>query len=187
MSSLKLCDEVLIALRRITRAIDLHSRKLMQTAGITGPQLLVLQVLDRHGAMTVGRLAKLVNLSQGTITSILDRLERRELVIRARSEEDRRRVLACLSEAGHTTLARAPTPLQQDFVDAFEGLETWEQLQILAAVERLATMMKAETLPAEPILDSDSLAQSPTDQGESSGKKQASRRPLDTSSGGRSD
>ena len=39
MSPLSLEDQVLVALRRITRAIDLHSRELMQEIGLTAPQL----------------------------------------------------------------------------------------------------------------------------------------------------
>ena len=36
-------DEVLIALRQIIRATDLYSRKLSKVAGLTAPQLLILQ------------------------------------------------------------------------------------------------------------------------------------------------
>jgi len=38
-------DEVLVALRRIIRATDLHSRQLSKIAGLTAPQLLILQLL----------------------------------------------------------------------------------------------------------------------------------------------
>ena len=39
MSLLSIEDQVLVAMRRITRAIDLHSRGLMQAIGLTAPQL----------------------------------------------------------------------------------------------------------------------------------------------------
>ena len=35
---LSLEDQVIVALRRITRAIDLHSRELMKLVGLTSPQ-----------------------------------------------------------------------------------------------------------------------------------------------------
>ena len=38
-----LSEQMLVALRRVMRAVDLHSRKLMQSHGLTGPQALVLQ------------------------------------------------------------------------------------------------------------------------------------------------
>ena len=42
-------NEVMSALRRIIRAIDLHSRALVQRFGLTGPQLTVLKELLAEG------------------------------------------------------------------------------------------------------------------------------------------
>lgn len=36
-------DEVLVALRQIIRAIDMHSKRLIKEAGLTSPQLLLLK------------------------------------------------------------------------------------------------------------------------------------------------
>ena len=41
-------DEVLVALRQIIRAIDMHSRRLIKEAGLTSPQLLLLKGIDEH-------------------------------------------------------------------------------------------------------------------------------------------
>jgi hypothetical protein len=35
------CEQILISLRRIIRAVDLHSRLLLQQHGLTGPQLAI--------------------------------------------------------------------------------------------------------------------------------------------------
>ncbi|HEY9148344.1 MAG TPA: MarR family transcriptional regulator, partial [Gammaproteobacteria bacterium] len=109
--------DVLISLRRIIRAIDMRSRRLMQQAGFTGPQLLVLQALGAHEEMSAGDLAREVNLSQGTVTSILGRLEKRELIQRIRSHTDRRKVYVTLTEEGKAQLASAPTLLQERFIE----------------------------------------------------------------------
>ena len=47
LTVLGLEDQVIVALRRITRAIDLHSRGLMQQVGLTAPQLAALQAIGR--------------------------------------------------------------------------------------------------------------------------------------------
>ena len=65
---------------------------------------------------------------------------------------DRRRVIVTLTEKGEELGASAPKPLQDSFVDRFVRLESWEQHQIVAALERVATMMDAEELDAAPIL-----------------------------------
>jgi DNA-binding MarR family transcriptional regulator len=145
--------DVLITLRRIIRAIDMRSRRLMQQAGLTGPQLLVLQALGQHEEMTAGDLARGVNLSQGTVTSILDRLEKRVLIERIRSQTDRRKVYVKLTEEGKKQLASAPTLLQERFIERFVELKDWEQNQILASLQRLAEMMDAQDIDAAPVLD----------------------------------
>lgn len=145
--------DVLISLRRIIRAIDMRSRRLMQQAGFTGPQLLVLQALAAHEEMTAGDLAREVNLSQGTITSILGRLEKRDFIQRIRSHTDRRKVYVKLTEDGRKQLATAPTLLQERFIERFSELKDWEQSQILASLQRLAEMMDAQDIEAAPVLD----------------------------------
>ena len=145
-------DEVLVALRRIIRAIDLRSKKLLQTSGLTGPQLLVLQAIGQGGELASGDLARQVSLSQATITSILDRLERRHLVQRTRDTRDKRKVLARLTEEGQQALKNAPTLLQEDFINRFQRLESWEQTLLLSSLQRIAQMMDAQDLDASPLL-----------------------------------
>ena len=76
--------QVVAALRRIIRAIDLHSRSLVQRFGLTGPQLVVLKELIERSPRPVSELAAAVNLSQATVTGILDRLERKDMIARVR-------------------------------------------------------------------------------------------------------
>ena len=69
-------DRVIAALRRIVRAIDLHSHQLFERFSVTGPQLIALQELARLGRVPVGVLARNVHVSHPTMTGILDRLEK---------------------------------------------------------------------------------------------------------------
>lgn len=152
-------EDVLIAIRKIIRATDLHSRKLTKTVGLTAPQLLVLQAIRDLGAVAISRLSSEVSLSQATVTTILDRLEKRGLVDRRRSEQDKRVVHALLTDAGRAVVESAPTPLQEAFSVRFEQLETWEQSLILSALQRVAAMMDAEDIDASPFLELGDLSQ----------------------------
>jgi len=145
-------NEILVALRRIMRAIDLHSKQLERLAGLTVPQLLIMKKVLEAGELSVGDLARRVSLSQGTVTSILKRLEFKGLVDKHRPDDDRRKVLIRLTPEGQTKFARSPELLQQEFVNRFEALEPWEQKMLTSAVERIATIMDAETVDASPIL-----------------------------------
>lgn len=79
-SNLSIEDQVIVALRRITRAIDLHSKGLVNEVGLTAPQLATLLAVQRLHPINVSALAKSVHLSQATMTGILNRLEKRGLV-----------------------------------------------------------------------------------------------------------
>jgi DNA-binding MarR family transcriptional regulator len=146
-------DEELTALRRVNRATDLHSRHLEKTVGLTAPQLLLLQILRQRGQITIGALASEMNLSQATVTTVMDRLEDRQLVARTRGETDKRKVFASLTEAGEKLVINAPTLLQQHFIRQFQDLQDWEQAMILSSLQRVAQMMDAQHLDASPVLD----------------------------------
>ncbi|PWK47311.1 MarR family winged helix-turn-helix transcriptional regulator [Pleionea mediterranea] len=146
-------EELLISLRRIIRSIDLHSKKLNKTSGMTGPQLLVLQEVYKERGITAKRIAENVNLSQGTITTILDKLESRDLVNRIRSETDRRRVSLFLTEKGSLLLEKAPKPMQEEFIERFKNLDEWEQNLLLSSFSRVAQMMDASKIDAAPLLE----------------------------------
>jgi len=92
-------DEVLVALRQIIRAIDMHSKRLIKEAGLTSPQLLLLKGINELGQISMRQLADHTNMSQATATTIMDRLESRQLVQRIRSETDKRKVHATLTDA----------------------------------------------------------------------------------------
>ncbi|TNF04460.1 MAG: MarR family transcriptional regulator, partial [Gammaproteobacteria bacterium] len=103
-------EQVLIALRRVIRATDLYSKHLAKTSGLTAPQILLLQAIRDRGQVTIGELAEEISLSQATVTTIIDRLEKRGLVYRQRSTEDKRKVHAFLTEKAHQVLQDAPMP-----------------------------------------------------------------------------
>ena len=145
-------EQLLISLRRVIRAIDIHSRQLNKHSGLTGPQLMVMQKIAQLDAPLAKTVVEEITLSPATVTTIIDRLEGRGLVIRLRSETDKRKVHLYLSDAGRALLQDSPKPLQDHFIKRYQNLEEWEQSQLLSAVERIATMMDADKIDAAPML-----------------------------------
>ena len=148
----KVEDDILRSLRRISRAIDLHSRFLASTFGLTGPQLVCLRALGQRGLATPSELAKEISLSQATITGIIDRLASRQLVTRERTSRDRRLVTVRLTEAGQALIEQAPSPLQERFLERLQALSDEEQRNIRESLERIVHMMGSEELEAAPAL-----------------------------------
>ena len=153
-------QELLIALRKVIRAIDLHSKHLSKTSGLTSPQLLILLEIDKVPAINSSQIAKNVNLSAATVTSILDRLENKDLVSRIRDSQDKRKVSLYLTDNGKAILLKAPQALQENFINSFSNLAEWEQSQLLSSTERLADMMNANELDAAPLLELNAMSAS---------------------------
>ncbi len=146
------CDEVLIAIRRIIQSIDLHSRYLVKNFGLTGPQLIILQEVSRFGEISISELSKSISLGQATVTGILERLENRGLITRRRSKSDKRKVLIKVTKACDSLLDKAPPPMQEHFVDNFENLQDWEQSMILGSLQRIVALLDAKAIDVAPIL-----------------------------------
>lgn len=153
-TDMSLSEQVLVAMRRVMRAIDIHSSKLLQTHGLTGPQAIVLKQIEKQGALPVSDLAKQATLSQATVTEMINRLEKRGIVIKQRSDTDKRKVLVSLSEAGQQLMQTSPPLLQEHFIQRFQQLQGWEQMQLLASLQRIAALMDAEDIDAAPVLSS---------------------------------
>ncbi|APD86141.1 MarR family transcriptional regulator CosR [Alteromonas gracilis] len=152
-------EELLVALRRVIRAVDLRSKQLSKHVGLTGPQLLVMQNIEERPGIMVREIAENINLSPATITNILDRLESRDLATRIRSTQDKRKVGVYLTERGKVAVVDAPRPLQEHFVERFSQLKEWEQSQMVATVQRIASMMDAEDIDASPFLELGSISE----------------------------
>ena len=75
MSETCYLNDVLVSLRRIIRATDLHSKRMIRECGLTTPQVMILKAIEELGDVTVRRISNHVLLSQATVTTILNRLE----------------------------------------------------------------------------------------------------------------
>jgi len=153
-------DHIVAAIRRIIRAIDLHSRQLLESHRLTGPQLATMRAAQKLDGPTTSALARAVHLSQPTVSGILSRLERSGLVCRQRSAGDRRSVVIRLTETGERVLEEAPSLLQERFREKLGRLEDWERHWMLAALERIASMMDADAIDAAPMLETGQISAS---------------------------
>ena len=154
-------ESILTSLRKITRAIDLHSRKLAREFKLTGPQVVCLRHLRHVGTTMPSVLSKEVSLSQATITGILDRLEDQDLIQRDRDLKDRRRVNLKLTDHGMKIASSVPVPLQDRFADSLAKLPEENRAIIDTVLKQVVGMMEAKELEAAPMLQAGSLVDGP--------------------------
>jgi DNA-binding MarR family transcriptional regulator len=145
-----LSDRVETSIRNISHLLRTQAGRFARQYGLTGPQLAFLRRIHSDGEVSVGELAEASNLSQATITGVADRLERRGLIRKQRSESDRRRVLVRLTPAAARMFQTNPELLRHRVADALQSLSRSEQdliMNVLARIERL--MREADRIPNE--------------------------------------
>jgi DNA-binding MarR family transcriptional regulator len=98
MDRIEKCLEIGRLLREVNCILKHSMGKRFESMGITMPQGMLLGILSRSGQrMKISELSQKLNLSDGTVSGIIDRLEKQGMVERARSDEDKRVVYVSLS------------------------------------------------------------------------------------------
>jgi len=144
--------QILQALRRIMRAVDMYSKRLSIKYAITTPQLVCLLTIVESKVITVAALAKQIHLSPSTVVGILDRLEDKKLIHRKRDTHDRRLVKIKPTTKGKEAAKSAPSPLQDKLVEALSRLSNLEQAAISLSLSKIVEFMEAEEIDASPLL-----------------------------------
>ena len=93
----QVCFPLYVTSRMLTRAYQ----PLLDELGITYPQYLVLMVLWEKDGLTVNEIAHRLYLNTNTITPLLKRMEKSDIISRKRSAEDERKVLITLTQKGN--------------------------------------------------------------------------------------
>jgi DNA-binding MarR family transcriptional regulator len=110
---LELDRQLCFALHAASRAVVRAYGPLLEAAGLTYPQYVVLMALweEPDRVRTVGEVGERVRMDTGTLTPLLKRLEQAGLVRRTRDAADERRVLVELTDTGlamRDTVAQVP-------------------------------------------------------------------------------
>lgn len=138
--------EIMQGLRRIFRAIHEYSRDVQQSFGITGPQLWALKTVRSHAPISLGELATRMHLHPSTVSGVVDRLERKRLVSRARSDADRRVLELRPTPEGERLLACAPEAAQGRLLHGLSRMLPGEVQAIREAVDHLVRIMEVADL-----------------------------------------
>jgi DNA-binding MarR family transcriptional regulator len=116
---------------RFIAGVVLNNQQVSQRVGLGASDSQVLSLLNLHGPLTPGRLAETTGLTTGTVTGVIDRLERGGYVRRERDAADRRKVLV-------TPVAEAIAPLAEHYRQHGEHLDAVlrgrdpDQLRVIA-------------------------------------------------------
>ena len=114
--------------------------------GITGRQLAVLIAIDSQAPLSQQEVAHRLGVDRTTMVLLIDELENKRLVQRRRDQDDRRKNVVVLTDAGRTTLreaSRASDEAERLFLGPLSAGEAGQLRQALRAI--------AFPAPAEPV------------------------------------
>lgn len=147
-SPLRLDDQLCFALHDATRAIVGSYRPLLDAAGLTYSQYLVMIVLwEQEVPVAVGSLCERLHLDSGTLSPMLKRMETRGLITRTRSLRDERAVEIACTARGHSLKERVAAAQVQ--VCAATGMDaeriTALRTELVALTSRLRSRDESAT------------------------------------------
>lgn len=121
----QVCFPIYSTSRLLTKAYKPYLDKL----GITYPQYLVLLVLWEKDRLSVNAISEKLYLNSNTLSPLLQRMERNDLIHRARSSEDERSVIIELSSTGKKLKSRAAEIPEKLFEEVVSDTIELEDLQ----------------------------------------------------------
>lgn len=146
--------DIIISLRKILRAINIENKRVEKENGISIPQLLCLQYLNKQQGLSASPKAikEHLQLNASTVSGIVARLEKKGLVAKLPNASDRRMYLIALTAKGDTLLSDAPPLLHQKLSNQLKNLSPAKVEEIQASIQLLVGMFDAEQLDAAPIV-----------------------------------
>jgi DNA-binding MarR family transcriptional regulator len=122
--------------RVVAEAFAVQDRALVPI-GLTSRQALILLSCDLGEAATAAELAELYGLEVSSITRLVDRLERKRLIERTRSREDRRKTMLTLTLRGKSALERAVRIATPIALAMWKGVSEKERKTLAAIVNKI--------------------------------------------------
>jgi MarR family transcriptional regulator, organic hydroperoxide resistance regulator len=118
------------------------TKELARRRGLTGPQLTVVKMLEQIGDLSLSELSEKIRAQNSTVTGIIDRMEREELVVRERSKEDRRVVFIRLTPRGRELAREIPVEPMEIFRAALESLSAQEMRDLTRTMTKVAKRVR---------------------------------------------
>jgi DNA-binding MarR family transcriptional regulator len=138
-------DSLVENLFRLWREIRRAGKTVARQRDLTIQQFLILRLLDRHGPLPMGELARRVGVTPGSMTTACKRLERMGLVERRRGDGDGRVVVVTVTAEAAATLAAWRERQREALRGLLATLSEAEQAELGRLVEKLLAAREGVT------------------------------------------
>ncbi|MEX1003234.1 MAG: MarR family transcriptional regulator [Crocinitomicaceae bacterium] len=143
--------DILIAVRKIARAINLDSKRIQKISGLSIPQLLSLIYISNCEKYQCSQLQlrKFLQLNSSTVTGIVGRLEEKGYLVKIPAKGDKRSTWLSLTAMGLKQIENAPELFQQRLSHKLSTLPKQDIQDIEKGLDLLINLLGEEDLPLE--------------------------------------
>ncbi|MBL7225899.1 MAG: MarR family transcriptional regulator [Desulfobacteraceae bacterium] len=138
--------EIIYSIRRLMQAGEHYTKELNKIYNVSAAQINCLLALHENGPLPPSQIAKHMMVNSSTVTGIIDRLEKKDLVRRLRISQDRRVITVELTKSGKMLAENAPPPIQQKIIDGLSQLAPSKIDEIALILKRLTDMLDVQDL-----------------------------------------
>lgn len=130
-------EQAMLSVMRTAEVISQRGASLLKSFELNANQYNVLRILrgSRETGLTCGQIGERMISRDPDITRLLDRLELRGLIVRERSEEDRRVVVARITAAGLSLLQAMDPEILRYNKQLFESFGAEKLRQLIELLE----------------------------------------------------
>jgi MarR family transcriptional regulator, 2-MHQ and catechol-resistance regulon repressor len=126
-----------VVMNRAFRSVAEHTRRHIESSGLHPTEFAVLEVLLHRGPLTIGEVGSRVLLTSGSMTHVIDKLERRRMLERRPDPEDRRASYLHLTAEGRALISSIFPAHAEAIRRATSGLTTEEKRIASVLLRRL--------------------------------------------------
>ena len=135
-------EDIAGATRRLDIAMSRLNVALAREIGVSVPELLALEHLSGGSGLGPSELARRLQLTSGSVTALVDRLEASGKVVRAPHPSDRRRVVVRRTAQAAVELNDGVTPLTEEVLALAEGLSEDERAVVGGFLDRFIRIVE---------------------------------------------
>ena len=146
--------EILIRIRQIVRSVNLESKRLQKEHGVSVPQLLCLNYLAEQENFQASHkdIKDVLQLNASTVTGIISRLEKRNLVTRLPRQDDKRIGMIAITATGAALLKKTPEPLHEQLSTKLRMLSPKQLAKLKESFDIIIDFLNIDQIDADPII-----------------------------------
>ncbi|MTI66758.1 MAG: MarR family transcriptional regulator [Firmicutes bacterium] len=152
MSNLSKGYEIASLIREINSKLNHSIKNEFKETNLTVPQIMVIKTLSKNKRLKVSEISKEISLVNSTVSGIIDRLQKQDIVKRVRSKKDRRIVYIELSNKGEELIKKYRHIINNFFNNIFSNSSKEDMDTILAGLDTLKNILdnnlSIESLPS---------------------------------------